>query len=118
MDLKHLERDEVLVKEERKELEGTILEQTSDMEKLGDQAKDRLERVNEEIQDLRALLDAKESLAAELQSDFAAQETAISKIRSKFSRQLARLENKLTALKANRKEWESEKQHHEHLQTN
>ena len=117
MDLKHLERDEVLVKEERKELEGTILEQTSDMEKLGDQAKDRLERVNEEIQDLRALLDAKESLAAELQSDFAAQETAISKIRSKFSRQLARLENKLTALKANRKEWESEKQHHEHLKS-
>jgi len=117
MDLKHLERDEVLVEEERKELEGTIQEQTSDMEKLRDQAKERLERVNEEIQDLRALLDAKESLAAELQSDFAAQETAISKIRSKFSRQLARLENKLTALKANRKEWESEKQHHEHLKS-
>ena len=117
MDLKHLERDEVLVEEERKELEGTIQEQTSDMEKLRDQAKERLERVNEEIQDLRALLDAKESLAAELQSDFAAQETAISKIRSKFSRQLARLENKLTALKANRKEWESETQHHEHLKS-
>ena len=117
MDLKHLERDEVLVEEERKELEGTIQEQTSDMEKLRDQAKERLERVNEEIQDLRALLDAKESLAAELQSDFSAQETAISKIRSKFSRQLARLENKLTALKANRKEWESETQHHEHLKS-
>ena len=117
MDLKHLERDEGLVEEERKELEGTIQEQTSDMEKLRDQAKERLERVNEEIQDLRALLDAKENLAAELQSDFAAQETAISKIRSKFSRQLARLENKLTALKANRKEWESEKQHHDHLKS-
>ena len=117
MDLKHLERDEGLVEEERKELEGTIQEQTSDMEKLRDQAKERLERVNEEIQDLRALLEAKENLAAELQSDFAAQETAISKIRSKFSRQLARLENKLTALKANRKEWESEKQHHDHLKS-
>ena len=117
MDLKHLERDEGLVEEERKELEGTIQEQTSDMEKLRDQAKERLERVNEEIQDLRALLDAKENLAAELQSDFAAQETAISKIRSKFSRQLSRLENKLTALKANRKEWESERQHHDHLKS-
>jgi hypothetical protein len=115
MDLKHLERDEGLVEEERKELEGTIQEQTSEMEKLRDQAKERLDRVNEEIQDLRALLEAKESLAAELQSDFAAQESAISKIRSKFSRQLARLENKLTALKANRKEWESESQHHDHL---
>jgi len=115
MDLKHLERDEVLVEEERKELEGTIQEQTSDIEKGRDQAKERLEMVNEEIQDLRALLAAKEGLAAELQSEYASHETSITRVRSKFSRQLGRLEKKSTALTDSRREWEAEKKHFDHL---
>ena len=115
IDFKHIERDEGLVKEEKKELEGTIQEQTSDMEKLRDQAMERLEMVSEEIADLRALLKAKEQVAADLQSEYAHQESAITKVREKFSRQLVRLEKKEAALSDNRKEWETEKKHFEHL---
>mmetsp|Transcript_20288 Transcript_20288/g.58658 ORF Transcript_20288/g.58658 Transcript_20288/m.58658 type:complete len:549 (-) Transcript_20288:32-1678(-) len=71
--------------------------------------------ITEEITDLRALLAAKEKLAAEIKSDLDSHESTIEKVRTKFQRQTTRLAKKEEALADNRREWEAEKSYFENL---
>jgi hypothetical protein len=108
-DLKHLERDETLVAEERKELETAISEHSGEHEVQRNEAVEKLHHVEEEIEELRKRLAAKEAVAEELRSEIRSQDEAIGKIRVKFSRQLLRVQTKESTLKENRQEWENEK---------
>ncbi|GKY91802.1 hypothetical protein MPSEU_000151900 [Mayamaea pseudoterrestris] len=109
-DLKHLERDAKLVTEERKELEAAISEQTSEIELMRDDAKVKLKTVQEEIEELRRQLAAKQQTAAQLRTEAAGHEEAILKVRVKFARQLTRVQRKEMSVKDAREEWEQEKQ--------
>lgn len=104
-DLKNIERDEGFAKEERAELEEKISEQTSGIVEMRDTATDKLESINKEIEDLRKQLEAKEMEAAEVKMELHGHEHAIDQVRSKFSRQLARLRKKESAVEESRKEW-------------
>jgi hypothetical protein len=109
-DLKHLERDAKLVAEERKELEAAISEQTSEIETMRDEAKGKLVTVEEEIEELRKQLAAKQKIAAQLRTEAAGHEESILKVRVKFARQLTRVQRKEMSAKDAREEWETEKQ--------
>jgi hypothetical protein len=111
-DLKHLERDEQLVAEERKELENAIKEQTGEIEIQKDEATRKLEEVQKEVDELRRQLEAKQKEAADLRTEMFGFEDAISKVRVKFSRQLTRVDKKERALKESRTEWELEESTH------
>ena len=106
--LKNVERDEEFAKEEREELETTIHEQTSGIEKLRDSAKEKLDGINLEIEELRRQLEVKEMEAAEVKLELHGHEDSIEQIRNKFSSQLTRLEKKEKAVQESRKEWEEE----------
>jgi len=107
-DLKNIERDEGFVEEERNELEANISEQTSDLELVRDEANEKLDVMNTEIDDLRRQLDAKEMEAAAIKMELHHCDGSIDEVRSKFSRQLARLGKKESAVKESRCEWEAE----------
>lgn len=113
-DWKHLERDTELMAEERRELEKAISEQSGAFEKLRDQARAKLASVEEEMEDLRLLLKAKQDVAAELRTEAAGHDESVLKVRVKFSRQLTRLQKKEMTIKDNSDEWESEKKSFEH----
>eukprot|EP00978_Attheya_sp_CCMP212_P001852 scaffold3824_cov48-Attheya_sp.AAC.1 len=108
-EVKHVERDESLVKEERNELESSISEQTSEMEQTRDMASTQLNVVNEEIEELKKLLAEKEAVASELTVQVAEQEASIHRVRTKFSRQLNKIYKKEATVNENRNEWETEK---------
>jgi hypothetical protein len=108
-DWKHLERDTELVAEERHELEKAISEQSGTFEKLRDQARGKLATVEEEIEELRLRLQAKQAVAAELRTEAAGHDESVLKVRVKFARQLTRLQKKEMTIKDNTEEWESEK---------
>jgi len=108
-DLKHIERDEELIAEERKELESAISDQAGAFESMRDEAKKRLTEVEEEIEELRKQLEAKQKVAAELRTEAAGHEESILKVRVKFSRQLNRVQKKEATVKDNKEEWEMEK---------
>ena len=108
-DEKHLQRDENLVMEERKDLEMSISEQTAALEKHRDSARANLMTVEEEIEVLRRQLEAKEATAKNLRSEVERYDTDIHRIRDKFSRQLTRVERKEASVKENRYEWQKEK---------
>ncbi|KAL3778935.1 hypothetical protein HJC23_012393 [Cyclotella cryptica] len=107
-DLKHIERDEELVAEEQKELEGQIADGTKEFEAKCIEANEKLEEVNQRIVDLRRQLMEAESEAATLNSELSTHKACIENIRNKFSRQLGRLEKKQRTVKESRAEWESE----------
>jgi len=107
-DLKHLERDEQLVAEERKELEDSINEQTGEIETEKENACAKLKEVEQEIEELRKALENKQKEAASLRTKMFGFEDSISKVRVKFSRQLNRVNNKEMTVKQNRREWEIE----------
>lgn len=111
-DLKHLERDEKLVAEERKELEDSISEQTGEIEIRKEGASQKLKDVENEIAELRKLLERKQKEAADLRTEMFGFEDAISKVRVKFSRQLTRVDKKERSLKESRSEWEAEDSAH------
>jgi hypothetical protein len=120
-DLKHLERDEQLVAEERKELETAISEQSGEYERQQDTVKKKLHKVEDEIEELRKQLAAKQASAADLRTEMHGLDDSISRVRVKFSRQLTRVTKKERALSENRNEWEAEqggfkiqKEAHEH----
>jgi len=108
-DLKHLERDEQLVSEERVELEAAISEQSGEYEKQRDGVKEKLSAVEEEIAELRRQLEAKSKIAAGLRTEMHGLEDNISRVRVKFARQLTRLDKKERTIQENRLEWETEK---------
>ena len=116
-DLKHIEKDETLVSEERKELEEAISEQSGTFEKLRDEAKTKLEEVDEEIEELRKQLAAKQAVAAGLRTEAAGHDEAVLRVRVKFARQLTRVQKKESTIRDNKEEWELEKtaydRHHE-----
>eukprot|EP00536_Pseudo-nitzschia_multiseries_P012241 jgi/Psemu1/290159/fgenesh1_pg.458_\ len=107
-DLKHLERDEQLVAEERKELENSINEQTGEIETEKENASAKLKDVEVEIEELRKALEKKQKEAAALRTRMFGFEDSISKVRVKFSRQLNRVNNKEMTVTQNRREWEIE----------
>mmetsp|Transcript_11503 Transcript_11503/g.27506 ORF Transcript_11503/g.27506 Transcript_11503/m.27506 type:complete len:1324 (-) Transcript_11503:44-4015(-) len=111
-DFKHLERDETLVAEERKELEDSISEQTGEIETRKEEATQKLKEAEDEIAELRKLLEIKQKEAADLRTEMFGFEDAISKVRVKFSRQLTRVDKKERALKESRSEWEAEDSAH------
>lgn len=108
-DLKHLERDEQLVAEERNELESAISEQSGEYERQRDGVKEKLAVVEDEIAELRRQLEAKSKIAAGLRTEMHGLEDNISRVRVKFSRQLTRLDKKERTIQENRLEWETEK---------
>uniref|UniRef100_A0A7S1YI52 UVR domain-containing protein n=1 Tax=Grammatophora oceanica TaxID=210454 RepID=A0A7S1YI52_9STRA len=108
-ELKHIERDEGLASEERKELDGAISENTADMERERAAAKEKLVFVEGEIEFLRKQLQEKQTEAIRLQNEVSFHEGEIEKVKTKFSRQLLRVEKKETSVNENKKEWENEK---------
>jgi len=111
-DLKHLERDEQLVGEERKELEDSIKDQTGEIEIEKEEASSKLTEVEEEIEELRKALQMKQQEAADLRTKIFGFEDSISKVRVKFSRQLTRVDKKEISVKESRNEWEIENEQH------
>lgn len=114
-ELKHIERDEEIAMEERKELDRTILEQTAEMEVSKDDAIRKLEYVQQEIIFLRKQLAEKESDVVRLQNEVGFQEQNISKVRVQFTRQLQRVQKKESSAELNRREWENDKNAYERL---
>lgn len=112
-DWKHLERDAELVAEERHELEKAISEQSGTYEKLRDLARSKLADVDEEIEELRQQLQAKQAVAASLRTEAAGHDESVLKVRVKFARQLNRVQKKEMTIKDNQDEWESEKKSYE-----
>lgn len=108
LDLKNLERDTTLVQQERHELETAITEQAGEFERLRDKAREQVKVVEQEMEDLRQLLAAKQAQVAALRTEAAGHDEAVLKVRLKFSRQLARVQNKELSLQDNREEWEAE----------
>ena len=111
-DLKHLERDEQLVGEERKELEDSIKDQTGEIEIEKDQASLELTEAEKEIEELRKALQMKQQEVADLRTKVFGFEDAISKVRVKFARQLTRVDKKEVSVKESRREWEIENEQH------
>ncbi len=111
-DLKHLERDEQLVGEEKKELEHSIQDQTGEIEIQKEEADSKLTEVEDEIEELRKLVQMKQQEAADLRTQIFGFEDSISKVRVKFSRQLTRVDKKEIAVKESRREWETENEQH------
>ena len=109
---KHLEREEEHVCEERKELEGSIKEQTCEIETMKDDTCTNLKKAENEIDELRKTLDRKLKEAANLRTTMFGFEDSISKVRVKFSRQLARVDKKEREVKESRYEWKSEHELH------
>lgn len=107
-DLKHLERDEKLIGEERTEVDTSISEQTGEFENQKKESCQNLAIAEEEIEELRKQLVAKQNIAADLRNEIAYQEDAILKVRVKFSRQLQRVQKKETTRKDNRNEYDAE----------
>ena len=107
-DLKNIERDEGFVKEERTELEAKISEETSGIENSRDVANGKLKVINDEIEELRRQLEAKEMEAAQVKMELHDHEASIEQVRRKFSRQLTRLNKKESAAEESRKEWDTE----------
>ena len=69
----------------------------------------KLEEVNKTIEDLRRQLAEAESNAATLQVEISGYEECISAVRTKYSRQIIRLEKKSKSVSEARADWESEK---------
>jgi len=109
-DLKHIERDEEVWKEESKELTGQIEEETKEFVEKCTEASSKLEEVNKTIEDLRKQLAEAQSEASELIAEISTHTQSVDKIRSKYSRQLGRLEKKEQSVKESRWDWESEKE--------
>jgi hypothetical protein len=107
-DLKHLERDEQLVADERTELETSISEHSGVFERQRDDAKAHLSQLELEMEELRKLLQHKQDESARLRTELYGLDDSISKVRVKFSRQLTRVTKKEASLKENRREWELE----------
>jgi hypothetical protein len=112
-DLKHMERDAKLVEEERKEVEAAISEQTGAFELLRDDAKEKLKTVEDEIDELRKQLVAKQRIAAQLRTEHAGHDESILKVRVKFTRQVERVTNKERSIASSKLEWEEEKKQHD-----
>ena len=68
-----------------------------------------LEEVNVKIEDLRKQLAEAESKAAELNSEIVSYNQSVQTVKSKYSRQLGRLEKKEKSVTESRADWESEK---------
>jgi len=107
-DLKHIERDESVLADEQKELESQISEETKEFEEKRVEASEKLEVVNEEIEELRKKLAEAEEKAAALNNELSSCNSSIQSVRSKYSRQLGRLEKKERSVKESRAEWQVE----------
>ena len=107
-DLRILERDAQQTLQEREEVETAISEQSGAFEKQLDEAKAQLNKVEDEIAELRRQLEAKSKIASGLRTEVHGFEDSISKVRVKFSRQVARVDKKEKDLEESRKDWEAE----------
>ena len=70
--------------------------------------RDQLVVARKEVEELKKLLAAKEAQASGLTLVVAQHEASIVQVRSKFSRQITRIEKKETAVKESRNDWEGE----------
>ena len=109
-DLKHIERDESVLADEQKELENQITEQTKEFDEKRTEASAKLEVVDEEIEELRKKLAEAEEKAASLNKEISSYNDSIESVRSKYSRQLGRLEKKDRSVKESRAEWQIEQE--------
>ena len=107
-DLRILERDAHQTLQEREEVETAISEQSGAFEKQLDEAKAQLSKVEEEMAELRRQLEAKSKIASGLRTEVHGFEDSISKVRVKFSRQVARVDKKEKDIEESRKDWEAE----------
>ena len=112
---KHIDRDEQLAMEERKELDLTILDQTGEMEGNKAEAINKLEYVQQEIIFLRKQLAEKESDVVRLQNEVAFHDQNISKVHVQFTRQFQRVHQKVSTAEQNRREWQNDKAAYERL---
>lgn len=112
---KHLERDEELVKMERKELDDAIAEQTAEIEKVREDSREQLSVVEREMDELREKLRLKEVEAGQLKMKILGHESDISKILVKFNRQITRVQKKEMSVRENRREWTNESKNFERL---
>ncbi|KAL7458359.1 hypothetical protein ACHAWC_009930 [Mediolabrus comicus] len=109
-DLKHIERDESVLADEQKELENQITEQTKEFDEKRTEASEKLEVVDKEIEELRKKLAEAEEKAASLNKEISSYNDSIESVRSKYSRQLGRLEKKDRSVKESRAEWQIEQE--------
>lgn len=116
-DLKHIERDELVLADEQKELESQITEETKEFEEKRVEASEKLEVINEEIEELRRKLAEAEEKAATLNNEISSYNGSIQSVRSKYSRQLGRLEKKERSVKESRAEWQVEQESVEKAKT-
>ena len=107
-DEKNIEQDEGIFHEEQSELEGQIAEQTRDMEDQKNNAQERLDVVNADIDLLRQQLEEKELEAAGITMEIHSCQDVIETVRNYFRRQLTRLAKKESAIAESRHEWEAE----------
>ena len=109
-DLKHIERDESVLADEQKELEGQITEETKEFEEKRVEASEKLEVVDKEIEELRKKLAEAEEKAVTLKKEVSTYDESIESVRKKYSRQLGRLEKKERSVKESRAEWQVEQE--------
>jgi len=109
-DLKHIERDESVLADEQRELESQISEETKEFEEKRVQASEKLEVVDKEIEELRKKLAEAETKAAALNKEISSHNDSIRGVRTKYSRQIGRLEKKERSVKESRAEWQAEQE--------
>lgn len=108
MEIGHIHKEEVVMKDETVNVETSIESQTSDLIVRKEELQGKVSGVEEEIAKLEAILMAKKQERERLVHDLAGAESEIQKIRSKFDRQLQRLKEKERTLAKSRLECEAE----------
>ncbi|KAL9187888.1 hypothetical protein ACHAXT_006266 [Thalassiosira profunda] len=108
-DVRNIERDEGVLKEEQDELAKTIGEETRDVDEQRAAASTKLDEVNQTIADLRAQLMEAEAAAFDLATEIKAHDQSIDAVKSKYARQIGRLAKKEQSVTEARADWESER---------
>jgi hypothetical protein len=109
-EVKNIERDEQALSDEQKELDDQIGEETKEFDDKCKVANTKLVAVNTIIAELRKQLAEAEAEGFDLTVEIKSYNQSIHNIRSKYSRQLGRLEKKSQSVKESRADWTSEKE--------
>lgn len=109
-EVKNIERDEQALSDEQQELDNQIGEETKEFDDKCKVANSKLVAVNTIIVELRKQLAEAEAEGFDLSMEIKSYNHSIDNIRSKYSRQLGRLEKKSQSVKESRADWTSEKE--------
>ena len=109
-EVKNIERDEQALSDEQQELDDQIGEETKEFDDKCKVANSKLVAVNTIIVELRKQLAEAEAEGFDLSMEIKSYNHSIDNIRSKYSRQLGRLEKKSQSVKESRADWTSEKE--------